>query len=84
MSDAELNTVGISETLSQKLDEISQMSGRSRSSIVEEALERYLDRRASRETPRNIMSFAGAGIHLSKRRTAEEIDAEIRWLRDDD
>jgi hypothetical protein len=30
------------------------------------------------------MSYAGASVKLSTRRTAEEVEAEIRWLRDDD
>ena len=77
-------TARIPEALSEKLDDIARDSQRSRSWIVKEALEHYLTQKPEAPEYRDIMSFAGAGVKFSKRRTTEEVDAEIRWLRGDD
>ncbi|CAN7515611.1 ribbon-helix-helix domain-containing protein [Rhizobium sp. LjRoot254] len=89
MSSSTMVTARIPEALVEKLDEAARKLGRSRSWIVKEALERHLAQEPKSVTPRtnerrDIMSFAGAGIKLSNRRTDEEIDAEIRWLRGND
>jgi predicted transcriptional regulator len=84
MSSPTMITARISEKLSHKLDEVARESRRSRSWVIKEALERYLSENAGTPTRKGLMSYAGAGIKLSRRRTAEEVDAEIRWLRDDD
>ena len=89
MSSPKMVTARLPEALMEKLDEAARKLGRSRSWIVKEALERHLAQELKGVTPqvkarRDIMSFAGAGIKLSNRRTDEEIDAEIRWLRGND
>jgi RHH-type transcriptional regulator, rel operon repressor / antitoxin RelB len=76
--------------LRAKLDEAARVSRRSRSQIVQMALEHHLDRNAAESRPsaaeavRRIKAFAGAVVPASGRRTAEDIDAHIRWLRGDD
>jgi RHH-type transcriptional regulator, rel operon repressor / antitoxin RelB len=76
--------------LRAKLDEAARTSRRSRSQIVQMALEHHLDRNADESRPsaaeavRRIRAFAGAVVPASGRRTPEEIDAHIRWLRGDD
>jgi predicted transcriptional regulator len=64
-----------------KLDRAASDVRRSRSWIIKEALETYLADKA--DTPGDLMKFAGAGALLSTRRTPEEVEAEIRWLRSD-
>jgi predicted DNA-binding protein len=75
----------------KRLDHATEMTRRSRSQIVQIALERHLDdiaadapvaRTASRTA--RIRALAGAGARSGQRRTTEEIDAHIRWLRDND
>ena len=77
-------TSRLPQELTDKLDAAARESRRSRSWIIKEALERYLTENPAASERRGLMSYAGAGIKLSTRRTAEEVDAEIRWLRDDD
>ncbi|MDB5555730.1 MAG: Ribbon-helix-helix protein copG family [Rhizobium sp.] len=89
MSSPKMVTTRLPEALVEKLDDVARKLGRSRSWIVREALERYLAQEPKGVAPQankrgDIMAFAGAGIKLSNRRSAEEIDAEIRWLRGND
>jgi predicted transcriptional regulator len=89
MSSSKMVTARLPEALVEKLDELARKLGRSRSWIVKEALEAYLSPSEKTDAvktagPRDIMSFAGAGVKISNRRSAEEIDAEIRWLRGND
>jgi len=84
MSDvSSMVTSRLPKDLVAKLDRIAHDRQRSRSWVIRKALESYLTNGASGE-PDDLMRYAGAGAALSKRRTAEEVDAEIRWLRDDD
>jgi RHH-type transcriptional regulator, rel operon repressor / antitoxin RelB len=76
--------------LRAKLDEAARSSRRSRSQIVQMALERHMgtvvgDRESmsNKERVERIRALAGSGKPL-KPRTGEEIDAHIRWLRGDD
>jgi len=76
-------TSRLPKDLVARLDQIAHDTQRSRSWLIRKALESYLADRSSGE-PDDLMRYAGAGAALSRRRTAEEVDAEIRWLRDDD
>jgi uncharacterized protein (DUF1778 family) len=74
----------------QMLDKVAKSTRRSRSFIMKEALDRHLAGIVRDEAvpPRkhlaHLMSMAGAGAKYAPVRTKEEIDAHIRWLRDDD
>jgi predicted DNA-binding protein len=74
----------------ERLDRATLTTRRSRNQIVRMALEHHLDRIAGESRPssaevvRRIRAFAGAGAPASGGRSAEEIDAHIRWLRGDD
>jgi RHH-type transcriptional regulator, rel operon repressor / antitoxin RelB len=75
----------------ERLDKVAAKSRRSRSFIIQEALERHLDeieREQLREPQKGrlstILGLAGAGTALNGPRSKEEIDAHIRWLRGDD
>ena len=75
----------------EKLDRIAKQSRRSRSYIVQRALEMNIDEVARQEAPSetpgfysSLQKFAGAGAKLNGGRSKEEIDADIRWLRGDD
>jgi predicted transcriptional regulator len=72
------------------LDEAVKVTRRSRSYIMKEALDRHLadimreESAIQRKPLARLLSMAGAGEGLGPRRTKKEIDAHIRWLRDDD
>jgi predicted transcriptional regulator len=72
------------------LDKAVKATRRSRSYIMKEALDRHLADIVREETVTqrkplaHLLSMAGAGAGLGPSRTKEEIDAHIRWLRDDD
>ena len=73
-----------------RLDKAAAQSRRSRSYIVQEALDRHLDeivREESQQKPQGlsfIRSLAGIGAERYGARTKEEIDSHIRWLRDNE
>ena len=74
----------------QRLDRAAEKSRRSRSYIIQRALELHLDEVAKEEVvPEKpgfydrLLKFAGAGA-VNGGRSKEEIDAHIRWLRGDD
>lgn len=75
-------TSRLPQDLVERLNHAARNTRRSRSWIIREALETYLS--ASPCQPADLMSYAGAGVKLSERRTPEEVEAEIRWLRDGD
>jgi metal-responsive CopG/Arc/MetJ family transcriptional regulator len=75
-------TSRLPQELIEKLDRVAHDSRRSRSWVIKEALEAYLN--GTRRQPTSLMSYAGVGVNLSTRRTAEEVESEIRWLRDND
>jgi predicted DNA-binding protein len=74
----------------RSLDRAVKATRRSRSFLMKEALDRYLDEIVSGEektrakTLGNLLSMRGVGRDPLNPRTAEEIDAHIRWLRDSD
>lgn len=81
----------IPQDMRERLDQATRKTRRSRSQIVQMALERHLDQVAAAEkivasdSPTALIrSLAGAGASTSTFRSAEEIDAHIRWLRERD
>lgn len=74
----------------RSLDRAAKTTRRSRSFLMKEALDRHLadivrDESAQPRKPlAHLLSMAGAGAGLAEPRPAAEIDAQIRWLRDDD
>jgi uncharacterized protein (DUF1778 family) len=75
----------------ERLDRATQRTRRSRSFLVVEALDRYLDeiereQRVERSPARfsRLMALEGVGRRADGPRTSEDIDAHIRWLRGDD
>lgn len=83
-------TIRLPAASRRSLDRAAKARRRSRSFLMKEALDRYLaetarEESASRRKPlAHLLSMAGAGAKHAKPRTASEIDAHIRWLRDDD
>jgi uncharacterized protein (DUF1778 family) len=75
----------------ESLETAIKLTRRSRSFIVKEALERHLPdiiREQGGEAPNrrltHLLSLAGAGVRKDRPRTREEIDAHIRWLRENE
>lgn len=73
------------------LDKAATLTRRSRSFLVKEALERHLAeiiREQSVEAPKHrlirLLALAGSGTSNNHVRSREEIDAHIRWLRDNE
>lgn len=75
----------------ERLDRAAKKSRRSRSYLIQRALELHLDEVAKEEAVpaqsgryARLLSMQGAGIGPDGGRTKQEIDDYIRWLRDDD
>ena len=75
----------------ERLARAAARARRSRSYIIQRALELHLDEVAREEAPParpgrygRLLAMEGAGIGSGGPRTKEEIDDYIRWLRDDD
>jgi predicted DNA-binding protein len=73
----------------ERLDRAAAKMRRSRSFLMQRALERHLDEieREEAQPPARrrlstILELGGAGVPASGPRSAEEIDAHLRWLRD--
>ncbi len=71
----------------ESLDKATKLTRRSRSFLMQEALERHLDTIVREETGggrrlTHLLSLAGAGKCAPAPRAADEIDEHIRWLRD--
>jgi predicted DNA-binding protein len=73
------------------LELATKLTRRSRSFLVKEALERHLAdilREQRAEVPNrrltHLLSIGGAGVSKEHVRSREEIDAHIRWLRDNE
>jgi RHH-type transcriptional regulator, rel operon repressor / antitoxin RelB len=71
------------------LDRAAKLTRRSRSFLMQEALERHLaeiigEQSTGAKTPAlaNLLSLAGAGKGKIKPHTAKQVDDHIRWLRD--
>jgi RHH-type transcriptional regulator, rel operon repressor / antitoxin RelB len=84
-------SIRLPEAQRQQLDRAAKQTRRSRSFLMQEALERHLADIVKEETvetrKRNLatlLSFAGAGAKGRKPRTAAEVDTHIRWLRDNE
>jgi predicted DNA-binding protein len=67
------------------LDKASKLLRRSRSYIMQEALNRHLQEIVADETDQsrltNLRSLAGVGRDQTKKRDENEIDEHVRWLR---
>lgn len=80
-------SVRLPPDLQARLDTVTAKTRKSRSAIVIDALERQLDRieahgsDASRERFGAVFEAAGEGVRTGQSRSAEDIDAQIRWLR---
>jgi predicted transcriptional regulator len=75
----------------ERLDRAAAKSRRSRSYLIQEALERHLDEIVGEETGTKsdnrfaaTLRLAGAGAALNGPRSKQEIDRHIRCLRGDD
>jgi hypothetical protein len=72
----------------KRLDRATVTTRRSRSFLMQRALERHLDEIEREEAVPNgkrlsvILSLGGKGVTPNGGRSFEEIDAHIRWLRD--
>jgi predicted transcriptional regulator len=73
----------------EKLDKATAQTRRSRSFLMQEALERHLDEIVREEAQpaterrwRTFLSLGGAGVTETGPRSPEEINEYIRWLRD--
>jgi predicted DNA-binding protein len=73
------------------LEKATKLTRRSRSFLIKEALDRYLEdimREQSAQPPKRrlsrLLALAGSGTSPHHVRSADEIDAHIRWLRDDE
>lgn len=85
-------TIRLRADLRESLEKAVKLTRRSRSYIIMEALERHLDDLVSEETDgarkpsrlTHLLSLGGAGVGKDHVRSREEIDAHIRWLRDNE
>ncbi len=72
-----------------RLDRATVKTRRSRSFLMQRALEKHLDeiereetQGASRRSLATTLTLGGAGIPVNGPRSADEINAHLRWLRD--
>jgi metal-responsive CopG/Arc/MetJ family transcriptional regulator len=79
----------LSAAAREKLDKASIKTRRSRSYLIQRALERHLDEIASEEQEPQpasrfgtILGLAGAASARNGPRTSDDIDRHIQWLRD--
>jgi len=82
-------SIRLPEAARRSLDRATKLTRRSRSFLMQEALERHLAeivgeqaRPAAKGRLKTLLSLGGAGAHSLAPRTASEVDAHIRWLRD--
>jgi predicted transcriptional regulator len=75
----------------ERLDRVAAQSRRSRSYIIQRALEIHLDDVARAEAQvetsgryARLLEFAGAIAKVNGGRSKEEIDRDVEWLRGDD
>jgi metal-responsive CopG/Arc/MetJ family transcriptional regulator len=71
----------------ERLDRATKLTRRSRSFLMQEALERHLadivgEEGGERRRLTTLLSLGGAGARPSQPRSAQEVDEHIRWLRD--
>lgn len=82
-------SIRLPEAARRSLDRATKLTRRSRSFLMQEALERHLAeivgeqaRPAAKSRLTALLSLGGAGARSSATRSARDIDAHIRWLRD--
>ena len=82
-------SIRLPEAARARLDRATAKTRRSRSFLMQRALEMHLDeieREEAQEAPKRrlttLLSLAGAGADPKSPRSAQEIDQHIRWLRD--
>jgi Arc/MetJ-type ribon-helix-helix transcriptional regulator len=82
-------SIRLPEAARQALDKATKLTRRSRSFLMQEALERHLAeivgeqaRPAAKGRLTALLSLGGAGARSSAPRSAEDVDRHIRWLRD--
>ena len=73
----------------ERLDRAAAKTRRSRSYIMQRALEKHLEEIEREDAPTpvkrplaTVLSLGGAGVPTAGPRSASEIDAHIRWLRE--
>ena len=70
----------------KSLDKAAELTRRSRSFLMKEALDRYLVEIVGEQTQKpnlsGLLKLSGMGAGKSKPRSAKEIDQHIKWLRD--
>ena len=84
-------SIRLPEAARRSLDDATKLTRRSRSFLMKEALDRHLADIVKEQTggadknrASTLLSFAGSGVKLGALRSQEEIDAHIRWLRDNE
>lgn len=83
-------SIRLPEASRKRLDQAAKLTRRSRSFLMQEALERYLAdvvngevRGTGKRRLTTLLTLGGAGKRSGAPRSAEEINQHIRWLRDD-
>ena len=82
-------SIRLPEAARRSLDRAAKLTRRSRSFLMQEALERHLAeivgeqaKPVARGRLTTLLSLGGAGAHSPTPRPARDVDAHIRWLRD--
>lgn len=86
---SEIISLRLPKQMRNRLDQATLHTRRSRSYLMQRALEKYLDAIEREDALKNeqgpletLLSLKGSGIGSSGPRTKDEIDGHIRWLRD--
>jgi predicted transcriptional regulator len=81
-------SIRLPEASRKSLDKAVKVTRRSRSFLMKEALDRHLadivrEQAGAAVKPRlqTLLGMAGAGAGKTRKRSARDIDAHIRWLR---
>ena len=82
-------SIRLPEAARLSLDRAAKLTRRSRSFLMQEALERHLAEIVGEQTRRGpkgrlttLLSLGGVGAHSAVPRSAADVDQHIRWLRD--
>ena len=91
MPDSRTISFNLPEETIEQLDQVAARSRLSPSLIIQQALARHFQESASEDHKAgqtagyaDLLRMEGAGIGPGGPRSKSEIDAHIRWLRDDD
>lgn len=91
MAPAPTISLRLPQDVREKLDRLAERLHRSRSYVMQRALELHYEDIARESGPpkrqgryANLLTMEGAAIGSDGPRTKQEIDDYIRWLRDDD